>query len=193
MKSSKKILLFLSAICFILLIVFIIDTYAKYKTSATGNANIPIARWNIKVNNQTIKNNSDISSTIAPTFPGNEHIASNIIAPTAEGYFDLNFDFNGADVSFHYEISITPNSNSSVKDLVISGYSIDDGPIIDSSKPIEEDILYTNNITNRNIRVYVLWDDSESASMDNLADTTATTSSNPALLNVNISFTQIAS
>ena len=52
-----------------------------------------IAKWNILVNNLSIKTNTDISNSIVPVFTGNEHIAKDIIAPTAEGYFDINFDF----------------------------------------------------------------------------------------------------
>ena len=58
--------------------------------------------------------------------------------------------------------------------------------------PIKNTINLTDNIKTQKIRIYVKWNDDENASMDNSADTIATTSGNPALLNVNISFTQIA-
>lgn len=117
-----------------------------------------------------------------------------IIAPTAEGYFDLNFDFKDADVSFEYEISTTVDANSSVKDLVLTGYTIDDGEKIEFSNnhSIKDTILLTDNVDTRKIRVFVTWDDGQNSTMDNEADTLATTSNNPALLHVNISFTQIA-
>ena len=93
-------------------------TYAKYSSSTVGNADIPIARWNIKVNNQSIKDSNDISATITPVFEGTNHIAKDIIAPTATGYFDLVFDFTGADVSFKYDISVSASDLSVVSDLV---------------------------------------------------------------------------
>ena len=61
---------------------------------------------------------------------------------------------------------------------------------IDSS--IKDTILLTDTINNRKIRVFVKWDDGNNASMDNSQDTIATTSGKPALLKVNVSFTQIA-
>ena len=195
MKTYKKFILLIILILVLALVFFLIQIFAKYLTSASGDTTMNVARWNILVNNISIKNNTDISNTLTPIFPGNENIASNIIAPTAEGYFDLNFDFSDADVSFKYEITTTVDENSSVKDLVTTGYSVDDGEKItfdEVNSPIQDTILLTDNIETQKIRVYVKWNDDENATMDNTADTLATTSGNPATLNVNISFTQIA-
>lgn len=195
MKTYKKFILLIILILVLTLVFFLIQIFAKYLTSASGDTTMNVARWNILVNNISIKNNTDISNTLTPVFPGNENIASNIIAPTAEGYFDLNFDFSDADVSFKYEITTTVDENSSVKDLVTTGYSVDDGEKItfdEVNSPIQDTILLTDNIETQKIRVYVKWNDDENATMDNTADTLATTSGNPATLNVNISFTQIA-
>lgn len=195
MKSYKKCILLIILIFILILIFFLIQIFAKYLTSASGDTAMNVARWNILVNDISIKSNTDISNTLAPVFPGNEHIASNIIAPTAEGYFDLNFDFSDADVSFEYEILTTVDENSVVKDLVTTGYSIDDGEKItfeQVNSPIKDTILLADTVETQKIRVYVKWNDDETATMDNVADTMATTSETPALLHVNISFTQIA-
>lgn len=196
MKNHKKFLLLLIGICICSLLFFIVQIYAKYLTSAEGSTSLTIANWNILVNNLSIKNNDDISNSIVPVFPGTDHIASNIIAPTAEGYFDLNFDFSNADVSFQYKITTSADENSSVKDLVATGYSIDDGEKItfeNYNDSITETIELSSNIETRKIRVYIMWDDSEETqTMTNCDDTISTTSENPALLRVNVSFTQIA-
>ena len=195
MKNHKKFLLLLIGICICFLLFFIVQIYAKYITSAEGNTSLTIANWNIKVNDLSIKTNTDISNSIVPVFSGTEHIASNIIAPTAEGYFDLNLDFTDADVSFEYEITTTPDENSSVKDLVTTGYSIDDGEKIsfeNYNEPITEIVELTDDVRTKKIRVYIMWNDSEdSQTMTNDEDTISTTVENPALLHVNLSFTQI--
>lgn len=195
MKNYKKSIVLLAIFFTFLTIFLILQTYAKYISSASGETSISIAKWNIKVNNKSIKTDTNISSTIAPVFPGNENIASNILAPTAEGYFDLNFDFTDADVSFKYTITSSIAENSPVKDFVISGYSIDNGERIEfedySNNSISEDILLSSNIKNRSIRIFLKWIDDDSASMSNEEDTIATTSSTPAICNVNINFTQI--
>lgn len=195
----KKFICLLACLSALISIYFVSDIYAKYRTSAQGSTNIPIARWNIKVNNTVVKNNSSLESFITPVFPGSEHIASNILAPTAEGYFDLNLDFTDADVSFSYDISISPSETSSVSDLVIKGFAVDTDiennniTYFDSdTKTISGRINLADNITSRVIRVYILWDDtSDTTLMNNFDDTQATLdSSGPAVLDVNISFTQ---
>lgn len=195
MKNHKKILLLLIGLCICFLLFYIVQIYAKYLTSTEGNTELTIANWNIIVNDLSIKNNTDISNSIVPVFPGNEHIANDIIAPTAEGYFDLNFDFSNADVSFEYEITTSADENSSVQDLVATGYSIDDGEKINFenyNESISEIIELSSNMETRKIRIYIMWNDSEdSQTMTNNDDTISTTSETPPLLNVNISFTQI--
>ena len=195
MKNYKKILILIAIIFLIISIFFIIQTYSKYLSSATGETSVSIAKWNIKVNNLSVTTNTDISASIVPVFPGNSNIASNIIAPTAEGYFDLVLDFQDTDVSFNYTISSSVAEDSPVKDFVIVGYSIDNGERIDITNTqdnlVSEDILLTDNITTRTVRVFVKWIDDDSQTMDNADDTIATTSDNPAKFNVNLSFKQI--
>lgn len=195
MKINKKILVLLTCISACISLTFISTTYAKYLTSANGLASVPVARWNIKINNQNIKNNSDFSSTLSPVFPGNDNIASNIIAPTSEGYVDLDLDFSGADVSFIYEIAVSPNVNSSVPDLISYGYSVDNENIIPLSKnsdKISDKIIYSDNIKSRYIRIYLKWDDSaDTSSMNNLDDTITTLNSSTALVDISVSFKQV--
>lgn len=200
MVKIKKILFFISILIISLTLVLIAQTYAKYLTSTSGTASIPVAKWNIVLNNQSIKNNSDISSSIVPVFSGNENIASGIIAPTSTGYFDLALDFSNVDVSCSYSINSTVDDSSLIKDLVITGYSIDDGLVVNLdnyNQPIENTILYTDTERAKNIRVFIMWnDDSESSTMTNQDDTSASSSSadstNVALFKVSINFKQIA-
>lgn len=196
MKNYKKILFFICIIVICITLVLIVNTYAKYLSSANSSSSINVARWNIKVNNKSIIDSSDITDVIEPVFPGNDYIAANIIAPTAEGYFDLNFDFSNVDVSFNYIISANVNENSDVKDLIVTGYSIDDGELVNlndnSTNVFSEDIFQKDNIQNRKIRIYIMWDDSSTSSMDNLSDTSVA-NTGKALFDVNITFTQLAS
>lgn len=195
MKVLKKLWLLIILLLICILLIFVTQIYAKYLSSAAGDTNMAIAKWNILVNNHSIKNNTDISSTIVPVFPGNDYISSGIIAPTAEGYFDLDFNFSDVDVAFRYEISVSAAENSSVKDLVATGYSIDDSPKIEFdtfNEPITDVIPLNVEKKDRKLRIYILWnDDEETSEMSNDDDTISTSAENPALLNVNISFTQI--
>lgn len=195
MKNFKKLFVLLAIICLAIAIISFILIYAKYTTSANSQTDVPIARWNILVNNISIKDNQDISQTLQPIFPGNDNIASNIIAPTAEGYFDLYFDYTDVDVSFKYTISLTSSENSSVTDIVATGYSIDDGEIhnfTNFNEDIVDTILLDNPTRTRKIRVYVKWnDDSDTSSMNNTKDTESALSGIPALFNVKVIFDQV--
>ncbi|MGN1300420.1 MAG: hypothetical protein ACI4VC_03655, partial [Clostridia bacterium] len=158
---------------------------------------ITIARWNISVNNKSIKNNSDISAAIEPKFDGSTHISPGIIAPTAEGYFDLVFDFSDVDVSFKYDINVTADDTSAVSDLVTTGYSIDGETRVnfaDFNTPISDTIHLADNINSRTIRVYVMWnDDPDTATMNNIDDTASTLKSDSsAVLKVSVALTQVA-
>ncbi len=194
MSLLKKINILLACTALLFTILVIQDSYAKYLTEANGTTDISIARWKILVNGQDIRNNSNISNVITPKFIENEHINNNIIAPKSEGYFDLVIDCEAADVSFDYEISTSVNVNSSVKDLKATGYSINGGnrQTLDDTSIIKNRVLQKDKIKQIEIRVYIIWDDSDSNTMDNEADTNATKTGKPAKLDVNLSFKQVA-
>lgn len=192
---NKKITIPLCIICFLLCLFFIEDTYAKYITSTNESASMNIARWRILVNNKDIRENSTTNAVITPIFNGNDNINSGIIAPNSEGYFDLIIDATEADVSFKYKIEISVNQNSPVKDLITTKYIIDNGneiPLERDNATIENTVLHKDNTKPINIRVYIKWDDSNEATMDNNADTEVTKQvDNPAKMDVKLSFTQL--
>lgn len=192
---NKKITIPLCIICFLLCLFFIEDTYAKYITSTNESASMNIARWRILVNNKDIRENSTTNAVITPIFNGNDNINSGIIAPNSEGYFDLIIDATEADVSFKYKIEISANQNSPVKDLITTKYIIDNGneiPLERDNATIENTVLHKDNTKPINIRVYIKWDDSNEATMDNDADTEATKQvDNPAKMDVKLSFIQL--
>lgn len=190
----KKRLILLVVLSIILCLFFVQESLAKYITAADETANISIARWKILVNDEDIRDENTVNTVINPVFLGNDNIAENIIAPTSEGYFDLIIDAREADVSFKYKISMSVNKNSSVKDLVATKYVVNGGEPITmdiNNQTIENTVLYGNNNSTINIRVYIVWNDGDGSLMDNSADTLATTSDNSAMMNVSLNFTQV--
>lgn len=192
----KFFIIILATVLFTFSIYTISQTYSKYISSADGSTEAEIAKWHIYVNNTHITSGTDISNTIEPVFPGNEHIREGIIAPTSEGYFDLDLDFEEVDVSFKYQITLLPNVDNVVDDLIVSGYSFDEGVNILSFSDetvIEETIELDSIIEERSIRIYIKWsDDDLTETMDNDADTIVTTDEdNRALVDVSVEFTQI--
>lgn len=192
--KTRKIIFVLLIISLLLSTFFVSQSFAKYLSSANEEATMSIARWKILVNNKDIRDKSTINTIITPVFPGNDNIAGNIIAPTSEGYFDLIIDARQADVSFKYTINISVNEDSPVKDLIATKYTINDSNEINltnGNQTIENTILHKDNTNLINIRIYIKWNDDDTATMNNEEDTNATTSASPAKMNVSINFTQV--
>ena len=190
----KKTIFLMFTLSFMFLGITFENTYSKYKTSASGESNVQIAKWNIVVNNETISTHDQAINTLSPYFLDNENIADGYIAPSAIGYFDIIIDASAVDVSFSYDITTSISVDSLVDDLVIIGYSIDSGAIIDvvgEFTGISEtvSVAATNKI--RNIRLYVKWEDENNATMDNVSDTMAALNSGFAKVDVNLNFKQV--
>ena len=190
---NRKLKFILAIIALVFCVTQIQQTYAKYVETKEGDTNFTVAKWKILVNNQDITEAATMSSLINPVYVQNDNVAEGVIAPGSEGYFDLVIDASKTEVSFQYNISVTTSENSSVKDLIITGYTLNDGALI----PVDSEL---NNISNtvyyysenkvNSLRVYFKWLDGDGESMDNSADTEASLSNNSAKLKVNLSFIQ---
>ena len=191
--DKKYILLILSFISLYITICLANETYAKYVSSATSTSSTSIARWRILVNNDDISVGATSTSLITPVFPGSNDISANVIAPNAEGYFDLVLDATNVDVSFRYEISIEPNANSPVTELVATRYAVNGAePVnfVDGDNTLEGTVNLSNTTRTYNIRVYIKWDDSLNL-MTNAQDTDTTVGDQAGLLDVTVYAVQI--
>ena len=198
--NHKKIYILLIGIIILLASVIIGNTVAKYVTSASSNADINIARWQVLVNNEDVTSATTLNNIITPVFPGNNNIAQGVIAPSAEGYFDIVIDATNTDVSLRYEVTTSANEESIVQDLVLSGYSIDEGErqeIVEDENgnfKIQGDIRYNSQDKDITLRVYIKWnDDTETGATMTNADDTSTTQEEESVakVNVNLKFIQI--
>lgn len=194
MIKIKKWHLILAICALILCITQIQQTYAKYLDTKEGDTDFTIAKWKILVNQQDITEASTMSSLITPVYIENEHIKEGVIAPGREGYFDLVIDSSNTEVSFRYDISVTSSENSSVNDLIITGYSLNDSeiiPVSDQLNNLSNVIYYTDTSKENKIRIYFKWRDGTGENMNNEADTNASIQGVNAKLKANITFTQI--
>lgn len=174
MKIKRKIVFFVALMSLFYCVSLMQETYAKYISSATANTELTIARWNVLVNNQDILNNSNFSNTITPVFEGTSHIKNGIIAPTAEGYFDITINGDNTDVSFNYSISLSLANENTVSDLEITKFKI--GSIeYPYSSTVTGTIQLNDLDREQTVRFYVKWnDDDQTENMDNEDDTEAT-------------------
>ena len=186
--DKKYILLILSFISLYITVCLASETYAKYVSSATSTTSTSIARWRILVNNEDLTAGATSTSVITPEFPGNNNISSGVLAPNAEGYFDLVLDASNVDVSFNYTVTIAPNEDSPVSELIATKYVINGGDEVDFEEGINfltGTVPLTQQNRTTNIRVYIKWDDSLEL-MDNSEDTDTTVGDQAALLDVTV-------
>ena len=187
MKTKRKIIFFVALMSLLYCITIMQDTYAKYVSSAVENAELTIARWSILINDQDVVNESNFSDTISPVFAGSTNIASDVIAPTAQGYFDLVLNGTNTDVSFRYTVSID-TTDCAVDDLIITGYTIDGTTYTFDGSDVTGTVLLNDPSRVKNIRFNVEWNDNAlTQTMDNAADTTASQEETAAFtVNVNL-------
>ncbi len=191
MKIKKKIMFFVALICLFYCVSLMQATYAKYVTTADTNATFTIARWSILINDQDIKENSNFTNLIVPEFNGTENIKEDVIAPTAQGTFEIDIDGNGTDVSYTYTITVDYDDSNSVDDLIITKYTIDDiNYVYTMGDPITDDVLVNAQDKNTHITFYVEWNDDEQTQTMNNANDTMTTVNGAAAFRVNVNVIQ---
>lgn len=195
----KKLKILILIITLSVTLCLMSNTYSRYVADATGNIEIPFAKWEIMVNNENINKQASTSISFTPVIESNENIADGVIAPSSSGYFDITIDPTNVDVSFDYVINLSIE-NVNMPDLMVNKYAI----LPDNY--IEGDTLSFTEITNNQIsnqvknnsnqftiRIYFEWYDGEDNQMDDDADTQIGTSEDDikVIINANINFKQV--
>lgn len=159
------------------------NTYSRYVANTTGNLDMVFANWQILVNEEDILDGNSSSIQITPVLLQNEHIATNKVAPSTKGYFDINIDPTNVDVSFTYQVSIDV-LNENIPDLLITKYAILDHDYTEGDEIIMNtlndnklngSLAFQNDIDNYSyepftIRIYFEWYDGEDKQMTDEED-----------------------
>ena len=173
-KINIKLLFLILALLFLVLaIISIRTTYARYVTSLTAGGSVELGRWLIKVNDQNILDNADLSNIITPIFnEGSEYITEGKVAPASTGYTEIVIDYSKVTVPFKYDISF---SSDTISDFSLTSYSVDGGaeiPIADPSSPITDTILPTDATRTRTLKLNFAWYEGAGEQLDDTSDTT---------------------
>ncbi len=182
--ATKKFKFLLAFIALSVCLCLMSSTYSRYVAGATGNIDVLFAKWQILVNENDITNSSTSSIIFIPTMETNDNVASNSIAPSSKGYFDIDIDPTNVGVSFKYIIGLAIE-NENVPDLMITKYAIIPKDYIEGDL-LETINLMDNNITNNlyfdkniedfsfesfTIRIYFEWYEGLDETMNDEADT----------------------
>lgn len=195
-KVNKKILFFILGLLFLVLTIFLIrTTYARYVTSLTAKSTVELGSWLIRVNNQNIIQNSDVSDVVTPVFNSDsEYIAEGKISPTSTGHVEIAIDYQEVTVPFKYEISFANDSSTLLEDFKLSGYSVDGGSIVsvdNSNDIITGTILPDETTRTRTLKLNFGWIDGEGETLNDIQDTTFSRNNAELGLRFTIVFTQL--
>lgn len=182
------------------------NTYSRYVASSDGNVEIEFAKWQLLVNNTDITNQSSSDVTFEPVMLANDNVAKNKVAPSSEGYFDIEIDPTNVDVSFKYTINLAIENAENIPDLLITKYAmlpddyVEGGSLeysfLNNTSSITEDVNYIEGgfkpIT---IRVFFQWYEGIDEKMNDQADTNvgmeAAVNNTKFTINAQINFEQI--
>jgi hypothetical protein len=199
-KIDKKDLKFIIVFIVVLACSFTYlyqSSYAKYRKRVTADVGLTVAKWTIKINNEDIKNNKQLTNKLIPEFEESEYTKANVLAPGSKGYCDIVIDSTNVDVNFQITLIAKIPTESAIKDLRVTDY------IINPSDTNTDKIAYTeldqiqipvvHNTPQTSIRLFIEWDDNPTTqTMDNEADTNAAVdTSSEALIEINTNFTQV--
>lgn len=205
---SRKFKVLLVIISLSLTLSLMSNTYSRYVADTTSDIELQFANWQILVNENDITNNSASSINIVPILEENNNIATNSIAPTSKGYFDIEIDPSNVEVSFDYQINFEL-LNDNMPDLLISKYAILDSNYVEGDSlttiPITDNqinnlLTYDNSTENFRfepfkVRIYFEWYEGQNENMNDEADTQigneAATNDTKLQIKTTIAFSQI--
>ncbi len=193
-KDIRFILIFIFIVSFSFIYLFQ-TSLAKYRKQVTGNIDLQIAKWNIRINDEDVENKSVLTNNIIPVFEGNEYTKDSVIAPGSKGYCDIIIDATNVDVDFTYELGISIGEENQISDLRTSGYIINPTNTTEdvvtklSGEAIKGEIAHNTKQTK--IRLYFEWYDEADNNMDNKTDTDVAIDENSqAVIAASIRFSQ---
>lgn len=193
-KTKLKILIVFVIFAFALSIVS--NTYSRYVAAAEENIDIALANWQILLNNEDITSSSTSVGLINPVILENENVASNKLAPSSRGYFDIDIDASSVELSFNYNIKL--DKNEILDDLFITKYQIinDENEESDYIDIVNNEINGTINYSKDEIikpfkvRVFFEWFDDENNNSNDENDTEIIKNNESLKINASIKFTQ---
>ena len=185
----KKALLITSILLLILTGIQITKSFGLFQSEITGDADINIAKWHIKVNNYNLNDTNNVFYVDNITYINNENVTTNRFAPGVTGSFIIEIDPTDTEVSFKYDLNI---------DLSDSQYSqirIDSIEGVNGTNLTVEDNVYSrvfllNEIKENkkdNIKVTFTWINEEE---NNDSDSELGSSDGNFEIPVNIKFSQ---
>lgn len=154
-KNKKRIKQFIFLYSILVIFFVMYSTLAKYEDTSEGYTKIAVANWKIALNGKELTSSSNTltdSITLIPTTDENGNdLTTDIdentpikIKPGQTGYFDIEIDPTGTEVSFWYQVSLDLVNSVLPRGLNILSYSLDGGI---TSNTLPEDNTLSNTVS----------------------------------------------
>ncbi len=138
-------------------LLMVVDTYGLFETNSTGESQLSVGKWKIKVNQTDVTFSESITLNNF-VYSQNQHVDDGYFAPGRSAEFEITIDASESDVSVEYDLEI---DDSQIEDYPNIYFSILD---MDTNETITDTIfsgvipLGASNRTKR-IKLFINWDD----------------------------------
>lgn len=164
-KNIKKLFIILTLVFLIITIYKIVETYSLFQSESDATVELPIAKWNIELNETDITNGLSEEIIINDfSVVEDANVKEGKIAPGMYGMVDLTLDPIDTDVSVKYEITLGDIGDQPIRlqsVQLVSGNST----LIRTDEDKYTGIMNLQNIKNNTatvtIRITVLWENDE--------------------------------
>lgn len=163
-KKVKK----LSIITFFAILTFflIVSSYGIFESGILRDVDIDIAVWQVKINDSIITNEEKTFSIEDITWDKSDNVLEGKVAPGIDGYFDIEIDPNGTDVSIKYElvydVEYLQSINSAFKITKIE--ELTSNNLVLTDKDTYTGVINLEDINSNKkhvIRTHIEWEDNE--------------------------------
>ncbi len=120
-KLKDKALKFIVVYSLICLTFIASYTFSRYVDTTSGTYQISVAKFNVKVNGTSVTDGKEFNLILSP----NSNTHNDKIAPHTNGYFEIEIDPTGTEVSLEYQFIF--NLNNIDADVELKNYTINDG------------------------------------------------------------------
>jgi hypothetical protein len=174
MRDNFKVIIW--TVVFILVIasfVVFADTLALFETNGTGEANMDIGKWVIKISDVDITSPSVQEIVIDNfTYANNVNVAPGKIAPGSSAYFDLVVDATDCDVAVKYDITFNFEEAGYASNIGFSVSQVGDNTVVQTGPNTYSGVIDLETINDEEVvtlRVNVVWNNIEALNENDTA------------------------
>lgn len=156
----KKHIMVLAPFFFLIGIYLLIGSYGLFESERTNTSQIDIAKWQVKVNNDSIDGSTSTFTVDNINWDSSPNVKEGKIAPGGSGYFDIVIDPNDTDVSIIYNITFDFSNLDEDQFQIDEIIELDNKPIVHTDTYTYSNIMTLDDINNNEtntIRVYLSW------------------------------------